>query len=501
MGIRTGRQYLESLRDDREVYIDGERVRDVTADARLCGGASTTAEIFDLQHQAGLMEEMTMPSPASGERVALSFIEPRNVADLTRRGRAMKRTMDHVHGMFGRAPDFLNVTLTAFASAATVFDQGVRGAGFGRNVRAYYEHVREHDLALTHVLINPQVDRSRPIHQQEKVIALRVVRETDSGFHVKGARLVGTLSQFANEILVMPSAVVPNDAAAEEYSLGFALPVSTAGLKVLSRPSVAPADPGHFLDYPLSLRFDEGDAVVVFDDVFVPWERTFIYRDPQLNNSIYQRTQATAHATHQSMIRALAKAEFMCGLACQLAESIKVSEFPNVAGILSDLLIHVETQRALIYSAEQHATATPFGTVAPNRFTLGAAQLNFFHKFDAMVDAIRTIGAGGIVGVPSYAELQGPAAEEVREYFQSANQTSEERIRLFRLAADACMSAFAARQQLYERYYQGDPVRTKARFYAAYPKEELLGRITQTMEDMAQRAPRFESARLKRSCD
>lgn len=501
MGIRTGRQYLESLRDDREVYVDGERVQDVTVDARLRGGALTTAEIFDLQHRADLIEEMTLPSASPGDRVALSFVEPRSVEDLTRRGRAMKRTMDHVHGMFGRAPDFLNVTLTAFASASTVFDQGKRGKGFGQNVRSYYEHVRDNDLALTHVLVNPQVDRSRPIHQQEKVIAARVVKESDGGFYVKGARLVGTLSQFANEILVMPSAIVPNDPAAEEYSLGFALPVSTPGLKVLSRPSVAPIDPGHYLDYPLSLRLDEGDAVVIFNDVFVPWERTFIYRDPQLNNTIYQRTHATAHATHQSMIRSLAKAEFMCGLACHLAHSINVDEFPNVAGILSDLLIHVETQRALIYSAEQHATATPFGTVAPNRFTLIAAQLNFFHKFDEMVDAVRTIGAGGIVAVPSYAELQGPAASEVREYFQSANQTSEERIRLFRLAADTCMSSFAARQQLYERYYQGDPVRTKARFYAAYPKEELLGRVTQAMEDMVRRAERFESERLTRSCD
>src|SRR6185437_3039993 len=156
--------------------------------------------IFELKHQADLLEEMTIPSPSSGDRVALSFIEPRNVEDLTRRGRAMKRTMDHVHGMFGRTPDFLNVTLTAFASASTVFDQGKRGKGFGQNVRSYYEHVRENDLALTHVLVNPQVDRSRPIHQQEKVIAARVVKETDSGFYVKGARLVGTLSQFANEI-------------------------------------------------------------------------------------------------------------------------------------------------------------------------------------------------------------------------------------------------------------------------------------------------------------
>jgi 4-hydroxyphenylacetate 3-monooxygenase len=126
--------------------------------------------------------------------------------------------------------------------------------------------------------------------------------------------------------------------------------------------------------------------------------------------------------------------------------------------------------------------------VAPNRFTLGAAQLNYFRKFDEMVDAIRTIGAGGIVGVPSYAELDGPASGYVREYFESANLPSEERIRLFRLAADACMSSFSGRQQIYERYYQGDPVRAKVKYYSAFPKEELVGRVKAAMDDMLRRA-------------
>ncbi len=495
MGIRTGQQYLDSIRDGRAVYIEGELVRDVAADPRLSGGARTTADFYDLQNRADLIDEMTYASPTTGDRVALSFIEPKSIDDLTRRGRAIKHSMDAVYGMFGRSPDFLNVTLAAFATAESVFDNNKRNAPFGKNMRKYYEYVREKDLALTHVLVNPQVDRSKPIHQQEKDLAVKVVKETDAGFYVSGARLVGTLSQFADEILLMPSAVVPNDAAAEEYSLGFGVPVATEGLKVISRPSVTPQSIGHYLDNPLSMRLDEGDAVVIFDNVFIPWERTFIYRDPELNNTVYQKTHATAQTTHQSMIRSLSKAEFMAGVACKLAQSTNVDGFPNVAGILSDLLIHVETQRALIFTAEQKAIETPFGTVAPARFALIAAQINFFKKFDEMIDAVRTIGAGGIVGVPSYAELGGEASKYVDRYFQSANQDSEERIRLFRLAADLCMSAFSGRQQLYERYYQGDPFRTKARLYSAYPKAELLGKVDAALEDMLQRSKEFESAR------
>ena len=176
-GIRTGSQYLDGVRDDREIWCDGERVADVTTDPRFAGGAKTLAELYDLQHNPDLIDRMTYTSPTSGARVGLSFIEPRSTEDLARRRGMFKIWNDHTCGMFGRSPDFMNVLLSAYGAAAGAFDTA--DSQFGKNVRAYYEYVRENDVATTHALISPQVDRSKTIEFQEKDIAARVVGDND----------------------------------------------------------------------------------------------------------------------------------------------------------------------------------------------------------------------------------------------------------------------------------------------------------------------------------
>ncbi len=487
MGIRTGQAYLESLRDDRQIFIDGERVQDVTRDPRLAGGARTIAELYDLQCRPELADTMSFAAEPGGERFGMSFLEPRSVADLQRRGECLKRTADATFGMMGRSPDFMNVGVTALASAHALFDGSASGRAFGANVRRYYERARHLDIASTHVQVNPQVDRSKPVHQQAIDIALKVVKETDAGFYVQGARQVATLAQFANDILVMPSVVVNNEPEAADYAMAFVLPIATPGLKFISRPTTIPQNPGHFLDHPLSLRFEEGDAVVIFDNVFVPWESTFIYRDAAMCNTLYQKTFLGDHYTHQSMLRAQSKAEFMVALACYLAHRTHVDAFPNVQTLIAPLLIDLETQKALVEMAVLKAAPTPFGTVAANRLLLQSAQLYFFERFQRMVEAVRTIAGSGLVGAPSYAEFTGAAAEYMGTYFQSEGMEADHRVRLLRLATDATMSAFASRQLVYERYYQGDPVRRAAMFYKSYPKEPLYRLIDDALGNMQDR--------------
>src|SRR5271169_6253921 len=155
MAIRTGKELLESLRDDRQLFIDGERVKDVTSDPRFAGAARSLAELYDMQHDPALIDRMTFRSPASGERVGLSFIEPHSVEDLIRRRDMVKIWMDATCGMFGRSPDFMNIFFTGFASAADEF--GKNDSRFGDNVHTYHAQIRENDICLTHTLVNPQV--------------------------------------------------------------------------------------------------------------------------------------------------------------------------------------------------------------------------------------------------------------------------------------------------------------------------------------------------------
>ena len=481
MGIRTGRQYLESLRDEREIHIDGRRVRNVGQDAAFRGAAQTVADLYDLQHAADTQDVLTVLDPDSGERIARSFAQPRTLEELQARGRAMKRVADATCGLLGRTPDFMNVGISALAAASSIFDGSASGRAFAGNVRAYHAHVKANDLTMTHVQVNPQVDRSKQVFEQKDDIALKIVKETDAGFYVHGSRWVGTLAQLANEIVVMPSVVVVNDSKGEDYAFAFALPIATPGIRMVSRPSVVPGSAGHYLDNPLSNQFDEGDAVVIFDNVFVPWERAFVYRDPALCNRIYKLTYLSEHYTHQTMCRTMAKAEFMAALAVYMARSVKVDAFPNVQGMLTELLIFVEMQQALVAQAERKASPTTFGTWAPNKWPLHTAQLHFFERYGRMIDVVRAIGAGGLVGVPSYADTQGEIGDLVEQYFGSAGQNSKDRIQLMRLAADASTSAFSGRQVLYERYYQGDPVRRAVGFFMDYPKDAMVQRIDELL--------------------
>jgi 4-hydroxyphenylacetate 3-monooxygenase len=487
MAVRTGAQFLQSIRDDRAVYIDGERVKDVTTDPRLSGAAQTLAELYDMQHDPALAADLTYASPVTGEPVALSYIEPRSPEELQRRHKAFKIVADKCSGLFGRTPDFMNAGLAALASASEIFAVE-NGHGYENNIRRYYNDVRERDLTMTHIQVNPQVDRTKLVSQQVKDIALKVVRETDAGCYVNGMRLVGTLAQFSNEILVMPSVVVTNDASAADYAFAFAVSTATPGVKIISRPTVVPQNQGHFLDNPLSSRFDEGDATIVFDNVFIPWENIFIYRDIERCNKLYKLSFLAEHYTHQTQTRALAKAEFMAALAAYIAKSTKVDSFLNVQGQLAELLMFVEAHRALLTQAIETAKPTPFGTYAPNRWPLHASQVFFYERYGRMIDTIRSLAAGGLVAAPSYAELDGDIGDTVREYFMTANMDSEKRIRMLRLAWDASISSFSGRQALYERFYQGDPVRRAAAYYLDYPLQPMLDRIDGILDDLAERA-------------
>ncbi|HUZ75454.1 MAG TPA: 4-hydroxyphenylacetate 3-hydroxylase N-terminal domain-containing protein [Stellaceae bacterium] len=474
MGIRTGAEVLEGLRDGRAVYIDGERIADVTRDPRFAGGARTLASLYDLQHRPALEAAMTYRSPTSGDRVGLSFIEPKSPDELRRRRAMVKRWHDETLGMFGRASDFLNVVLSSFASGAAAF-----GGPYGANMRAYYELARERDLVSTHSLTNPQVDRSKNVAAQAKDLAAKAVRDNDKGIVIRGARMLATLGAYADELLVMsaPSYPLPETEEAKPYAIGFAIPVATPGVRMICRPSVMHLGAGSPLDYPLSVRYDETDGMVVFDDVLVPWERVFIYRDVEIHNTIYARTGARAALSHQFVTKDLAKAEFMMALAFTLARTTKVDTFLHIEGLLAERINDVEVIRACLLASEAEATVSPHGIVVPAGGPLNAMRFLFPQMFRRACESIEIIGAGGLVMVPSFAELDGPVAADVAAYCQAAGADSRARIKLFRLAHDAALSTFSGRQQLYERYFAGDPVRGAAGLYEGYDKEPHVARI------------------------
>jgi 4-hydroxyphenylacetate 3-monooxygenase len=253
------------------------------------------------------------------------------------------------------------------------------------------------------------------------------------------------------------------------YAFGFSIPNHTPGLRFICRESV---DYGrsHF-DHPLGSRFEEMDAVVIFDDVFVGWENVLLYRDVNRCNQAYSRTGAVVHMTHQVVVKNIAKTEFMLGLAHLLVDSIGAEGFQHIHEKLSELWVNMETMKAFLRAAEADAALDEWGVMRPAWNPLDAARNLFPRLYPRMVEIIQQIGASGLVAMPVEADLKGPLVEDIKRYYQAARAEAFDRIPLFRMAWDASMSAFASRQVLYERFFFGDPVRMAGALVASHKSE------------------------------
>lgn len=469
MGIRTGQQYIRGLKDSREVWIGGERAQDVATHPAFANGIKSIAKLYDMQHDPEYQDILTYISPITDERVGMSFLPPKSTEDLVRRRKAIRVWADATHGLMGRSPDFLNTTLMVFASNPDYFNRC--DPRFGRNVVNYYEYVKQHDLCLTHAIIDPQIDRSKqPSDQADPFTYLGLVRETEEGLVVRGAKMLATLAPYADEVVVYP---FPNLRKGDEaYALSFALPLHSKGLKIICRESLSanktPAD------HPLAYRFDEMDAVLVFDDVLVPWNRVFLKSDVELSNKMQLAIHLPTFTAHQTSIRALAKLDFALGVAFMIAETIDIKGFLHVQEKLGELITYRELVSASIRASEADAEVLHDGLVKPADNPLQAVRTFMPRIYPRVIEVIQLIGAGGLMMVPSTADVNGPLRDDIQKYYRGAHSSADDRLKLFRLAWDLVGDGFGSRQVLYERYYAGDPVRLTARSYLTYESRERM---------------------------
>jgi 4-hydroxyphenylacetate 3-monooxygenase len=480
MPARTGREYLERLRaQPREVWLGGERVKDVTSHPGLRRGAQAIAALYDLQHDPQLHDAMTYPSPSSGERVGLSFIVPRTRAELERRGEMMLRWARATCGMMGRSPDFMNVTFAAWGGAAEYFAQGQ--PAFADNVRRYYEYIREHDLTLTHALINLQRSRTvSGVQNLEEGTALGVVRETDAGIVVRGARILATLAPIADEIAVYSPRLAQLDQPHSPFAVNFAIPCGTPGLRFLCRESF---DLGRSrFDHPLGSRFEEMDCVAFFDDVLVPWERVFVLGDVNLINGTAMGTGSTMHTAHQGAAKNLAKCEFVLGVALLMTKTLGNAHLPHSEERLGELMMHTELMRACLRAAEADAEPDQWGTMRPAALPVEITRNLFTTAYPRMVEILQLLGSSSFMLTPTEADFATPLAPAIEQYLATEGTGARERVKLFRLAWDIAGSAFGSRQVLYERFFASDPL-TRARFLGAiYPKDDVVRRVTEFLD-------------------
>ncbi|GAB2452092.1 4-hydroxyphenylacetate 3-monooxygenase, oxygenase component [Nocardioides hungaricus] len=475
---RDGSQYLSQLRASaREVWIEGERAEDVVTDPRFAGSAASIAAVYDLQrspeHRTLLTREV------DDTTLGFSHVLPRSTAELAAQRDAVALVARQSFGMMGRTPDFVNIAVAALAQGSDFFGEPDRD--LGQNVLDFAARVRTGDLFLTHALVSPQTDRSRAQSEQhDDLLHLGVVRETDAGLVVRGARMLATLAPVADEVLIysLPG-LRPGD---ERHALAFALPLSTPGLRLICRPPFRSCE-GSDYDHPLSRRFDEPDALVVFDDVLVPWSRVFMHGSVARSNHMYDAVGLGPHLSFQTGVRGLVKLQFVAGLCAALASSIKVDGFLNVQQMLASAVMAVDIAESLIDRSIAGASTTSSGVVVPAYQPLRTLRQYTGAVYPQIVHDLQTMGAGGLLMMPTAADFSSPIGEDVARYYQGAEGLpAEERVRLFKLAWEVCGDGFGQRQLQYERYYGGDPVRVAGQLYRSFDLADCRELVDRALE-------------------
>jgi len=479
MAMRSGREFIEGLRRaPREVWIAGRRVDDVTADPVFARPVQSIATLYDLQVAPEHRDAMSHREDGGGGPYGASFLIPRSQADLVKRRLSMKIWAEASFGLLGRSPDFLNTVLMAWAENADFFGQ--RGPQFADNVRNYYKHCRTHDLFATHAIVNPQTDRSKGSHQQSDEYAhLGVVEETKDGLIVRGAKMLATHGPTADELLVYPQPGIREGD--ERHVLAFAVPAATRGLRFICR---EPFDTGtqSEWDHPLGARFEEPDAMCVFDDVLIPWERIFLYGDVKMGNALFAQASIRNHTGHQTAIRGLAKCQFVTGVAIAMTRVVKSDGFLHVQEQLGELLGYLQLIEAAILMSEQKAEPTGRGALRPAYAPLQALRYHLPKMYERMVQVTQVLSAGGLLINPMEADLRSAIGPDIARYYRGAGVDAEERIHLSKLAWDVTGTQFGQRMLQYERYYAGDPVRVGANYYLDHDVAPLLAQVRRALK-------------------
>ena len=481
MEVRTGKQFLEGLRDGREVWLEGERVEDVTTHPKMRRMAETLAGIYDLQHDPELQEKMTFRSPTSGEPVALSYLVPESMDDLMRRRRALEIVAESCHGMLGRTPDYVNIQLTATRQMADFY--GEKDPVFSSRLREYHEYVRERDLCLTHAFGHPQVNRSVGLSElHDPYVAVGVVDTSTEGVVVRGAKNLATLAPFSDEIFAPMYRPLRVDVEEDrKYCIGFTVPSNIKGLKYICRPS---HDFGLPLgDYPLSGQYDEMDSLAVFDDVLVPWERVFQFDDVELGNRALAQTAIYRQYMQQVAVKNIAKLEFILGIVHAMTDAIGIGVYGHVQEKTAEVIDTIETCRSYMRAAEADAGPVEGAEgIWPAPEPWIAMRHWYPDAYERVVAIVQQLAASGLMLTPSEADMDGPLAEDIEKYFQGTNIGATERVRLFRLAWDLIGTQYGSRQTLYERYFNGDVVQLRMRRYAQYDYTRAEDSVRRFME-------------------
>lgn len=448
----TGAEFLASLRDGREVYLDGERVRDVTSHPGMRNAARSVARLYDALHDpASGGEVVCATDTGSGGFTHRYFRVPRCREDLVGAQKAIAAWARLGYGWLGRSPDY-KASLTNTLGANPEFYGPYAG-----NARRWYARAQEAVPFMNHSVVNPPIDRHRPVSELKDVF-VRVERETDAGIVVSGAKVVATAAALTHFNFVGQTPLTACDD--PEMAVSFIVPIASAGLKLFCRASyeLAAARAGSPFDYPLSSRFDENDAILVLDKVLVPWEDVLIYRDPARVKAFFPESGFVPGFLFHGCTRLAVKLDFLGGLLAKALKATGGGEARGNRALLGEVIAMAQAVWSLSNAMAYKPDPWVGDAVLPSREAATAYCVLAPDLYPRVRDIVqKTVGSALVYLPSSVKDLLSPAVDPfLRRYVRGAGTIGHaERIKVLKLLWDAVGTEFAGRHELYERSYAG----------------------------------------------
>ena len=445
--IRTGAQYLDGIRDGREVWIDGERVKDVASHKAFAPIVAVKARMYDMQHEAAHQDALTYVE--GGERHSVYNQPPRTQQDWHRKWASVDALLHEIGGVVTRVGDETVGEMWSLQDGRDVLAE--IDPRFAANIDTHIARVVERDPFHVSANTDPKGDRSKHITQRDPDMMVHVVKETSAGIIIRGAKYE-TAAAYADQAFLKPTVGAWADEKESDYALGCIVKMGAEGVKHICRGGFAGrGDPA---DYPLSNRFDEVDTLVVFDNVLIPWEDVFFYR----HTRAAQHIRATLHrySAFPYVLRLLYNADMMIGAALFNAKQTGLEKLQAVQEKLADLACYREGIRAHLVASIALAETSPAGLLMPNQSLLYAGRVLACSQLPAMMHAARELIGGQICVTPNAAAFQAEGSSEWLKKFYSLNDNwqSEDRRKLLAFSRDLLNSDYAGHRLAFVQFAQ-----------------------------------------------
>ncbi|MAV01107.1 MAG: 4-hydroxyphenylacetate 3-hydroxylase [Rhodobacteraceae bacterium] len=448
--IRTGNEYRASLDDGREVWMNGEKVKDVCTHPQLKPVIDVRARIYDMQHDPSTKDQTTYQE--NGEDFAIGLRLPYEPKDWEDKRKAVDLVMHDIGGIVTRVGDETIGEMWSLWDGKEILNE--IDPRFAENIEKHIHTAIKLDPFHVSANTDPKGDRSKAPQDQDPDMLVHVVKETDAGIVIRGAKYE-TAASYSNQAFLKPTIANWGNSELSDYALGCIVKMNAPGVKHICRTGFAGRAPN--ADYPLSNKVDEIDTLMILDDVLIPWEDILFYQHTRAASFI----RATLHrySAFPFVQRTLSYADLIIGAALWNVKQTGLDKQQAVQEKLSELAVWREGIDAFLTASIATAEESPNGLLMPNQSMLMSGRVHALSNLPKMMHTARELCGGQICVTPDAATFSAPDTKPWMDKFYTINDNwiADDRRKLLGLARDLLNSDYAGHRLTFQLFAQSAP--------------------------------------------